>query len=162
MAINLHDKYAKKIATFFVKESIIDGDLNNEYSFSGVKTVKISTPLTVPMNDYKRTGTNRYGDPEEIQDIVQEMTMTQDKSFTATVDKGNNEDQNGIKPAGRMMALQMREKVVPMKDKYTFAKLAQKAGKIVGNSTALSKSNVVDRLSDGTLYMDDAEVPSDN
>lgn len=162
MAINLHEKYSKKIAEFFVKESIIDGDLNNEYSFSGVRTVHISTPLTVPMNDYKRTGTNRYGEPEEIQDIVQELTMTQDKSFSATVDKGNNEDQNGIKAAGRMMALQMKERVVPMKDTYTFSRLSKLAGQIVGSATALSKSNVVDRISDGTLALDDAEVPSEN
>lgn len=161
MAINLHEKYSNKIAEFFVKESIIDGDLNNEYSFSGVRTVHISTPLTVPLNDYKRSGANRYGNPEEIQDIVQDLYMTQDKSFTATVDKGNNLDQNGIKAAGRMMALEMKERVVPEKDKYTFNRLSTLAGKIVGNSTALSKTNVVDRISDGTLYMDDAEVPSE-
>lgn len=161
MAINLHTKYAKKIAEAFVRESLIDGRLNNEYSFSGVRTVKISTPQTVPMNDYQRSGANRYGTPEEIQDIVQEMTMSQDKSFTATVDKGNNLDQNGIKAAGKMLALQMKERVVPMKDKYTFERLAQLGGKIIGNSTALSKTTVCDRISQGTLAMDDAEVPAE-
>lgn len=161
MAINLHEKYAKQIATAFVRESLIDGRLNNEYSFSGVRTVKISTPLTVPMNDYKRTGANRYGEPEEIQDIVQELTMSQDKSFTATVDKGNNKDQNGIKAAGKMMALQMKERVIPMKDKYTFERLAQLAGRVVGNSAKLAKNTVCERISLGTLQMDDDEVPAE-
>lgn len=161
MAINLHDKYAKKIATAFVRESLIDGKLNNEYSFSGVKTVKISTPITVPLGDYKRTGSNRYGEPEEIQDIVQELTMTQDKSFTATVDKGNNMDQNGIKAAGKMLALELKERVVPEKDKYTFARLAQLAGRVVGNSTKLAKNTVIERISLGTLQMDDDEVPAE-
>ena len=108
MAINLHDRYAKQIQTAFTSESLITGRLSTEYSFSGVKTVKISTPQTVPMNDYRRSGTNRYGDPEEMQDTKQELTLTQDKSFSLTVDKGNNADQNGTKAAGKMLALQLK------------------------------------------------------
>lgn len=161
MAINLHEKYAKQIQAKFVKESFITGMLTNSYSFSGVKTVKISTPITVPMVDYKRSGANRYGTPEEMQDVVQEMTLTQDKSFTLTIDKGNNADQNGIKEAGKMLSLQIAEQAVPTMDKYCFAKLAQMAGKVVGNATAISKSNVCERITAGTTYMDDAEVPQD-
>ena len=96
MAINLHEKYAKKIQTAFVTKSLIAGRLSTEYSFSGVKTVKVSTPQTVPMVDYTRTGANRYGEPVEMQDVVQELTLTQDKSFALTIDKGNNQDQQGI------------------------------------------------------------------
>ena len=99
MAINLHEKYAKEIQTKFVRESLIAGRLDNSYSFSGVKTVNITTPITVPMVDYTRSGANRYGTPEEMQDVVQELTLTQDKSFALTIDKGNNEDQNGVNDA---------------------------------------------------------------
>ena len=159
MAINLHEKYAKKIAEMFVQESVMDGRLSRDYEMTGVKTVKISTPLTVPLNDYQRTGVSRYGTPTEIQDIVQELTMSQDKSFTATVDKGNQSDQQGIKAAGRMMGLELKERVVPAKDKYTLETLTHKAGKIMGNSTALTKANVVERIADGVTYLDDKEVP---
>ncbi|MBE6912102.1 MAG: hypothetical protein E7473_06235 [Ruminococcaceae bacterium] len=161
MAINLHDKYARQIQTKFVRESLIAGMLTNSYSFSGVKTVKISTPVTVPMVDYTRSGSNRYGTPTEMEDVVQEMTLTQDKSFSLTIDKGNNADQNGIKEAGKMLSLQIAERAVPLMDKYCFARLSQLAGKIVGNSTALSKSNVCERITLGTTYMDDKEVPQD-
>lgn len=161
MAINLHDKYAKEIQTRFVRESLISGVLTNAYSFSGVKTVKITTPVTVPMVDYTRSGANRYGEPTEMQDVVQELTLTQDKSFALTIDKGNNEDQNGVKAAGKMLALQISERAIPTMDKYCFAALAQKAGKVVGNSTAISKTNVCERITAGTTYMDDAEVPQD-
>ncbi len=161
MAINLHEKYAKQIQTKFVRESLITGVLTNSYSFSGVKTVKISTPITVPMVDYTRSGANRYGTPTEMQDVVQEMTLTQDKSFSLTIDKGNNADQNGIKQAGRMLAQQIAERAVPTMDKYCFDKLAHMAGKIVGNETALTKSNVCERITAGTTYMDDEEVPQD-
>lgn len=161
MAINLHDKYAKEINTKFVRESLLAGRLNNTYSFSGVKTVKISTPITVPMVDYTRTGASRYGTPTEMQDVVQELTLTQDKSFALTIDKGNNADQNGIKEAGKMLALQIAEQAVPTMDKYCFEQLAHKAGKVAANSTALSKSTVCTRITAGTTHMDDKEIPGD-
>ena len=160
MAINLHDKYDKQIQTKFTQESLIKGVLDNSYSFAGVKTVKISTPVTVPMVDYTRTGSNRYGTPTEMQDTVQELTLTQDKSFSVTIDKGNNADQNGIKEAGKMLSLQIIERAVPLMDKYCLEKLSHTAGKIVGSGTALTKSNVCERITAGTTFMDDKEIPS--
>lgn len=93
MAIYLHEKYASKIDKKFSLESISKGRFTGKVDFTGVKTVRITTPQTVPLGDYKRSGTNRYGDPKEMQDTVQEMTLTQDKSFAMTIDKGNNTDQ---------------------------------------------------------------------
>ena len=85
--------------------------------------------------------------------------MSQDKAFSLTVDKGNNLDQGGVKAAGRMMALEIKEQVIPMKDRYTFGRLAMQAGNIVGNGEALTKENVCERISAGTAKLDDAEVP---
>lgn len=159
-AINLHTKYAKEIQSKFTVESLINGHLSNEYSFSGVKTVRISTPVTVPMTDYTRRGSNRYGTPTEMEDVVQELTLSQDKSFTLTIDKGNNLDQNGVKEAGKMLALQISEKAIPLMDKYSFERLSQLAGKINAESGALTKSTVCERITKGTTYMDDCEVPA--
>lgn len=161
MAINLHSKYAGKIVEAFKMDSIFAGKLSNDYSFSGVKTVKVSTPITVPMNDYNRTGTNRYGTPHEMEDMVQELTLTQDKSFSLTVDKGNNEDQSHIKEAGKALRLQIKERAVPTYDLYVATQLAVNAGIKAGSATAISKSNAIDRISAGTNALDDAEVPAD-
>ena len=90
MAINLADKYSSKIAEKFTQESIVAGKCSKEWDFSGVKSIKIYTPQTVDLVDYTRSGSNRYGTPTEMGDTVQEMTMTQDKSFSLTIDKGNN------------------------------------------------------------------------
>ena len=160
MAINLHKKYDKEIQTRFTRESLLAGVLDNSYSFSGVKTVKISTPTTVPMVDYTRTGTNRYGTPEEMQDTVQELTLSQDKSFTLTIDKGNNADQNGIKEAGKMLKLQVEEQAIPTMDKYGFERLSQLAGKIQGHAAAISKSTVCEYITQGTTHMDVCEASS--
>lgn len=161
MAVNLHEKYAKEIQAKFTRESLIAGALSDAYSFTGVKTVNITTPITVPMVDYTRSGSNRYGTPTEMQDVVQEMTLTQDKSFSLTIDKGNDTDQNGVKSAGKMLALQISEQAVPTMDKYCFKALANKAGKIVKNGEKLTNNNVCTRISAGTTYMDDKEVPSE-
>lgn len=157
--INLQKKYAKEIMTAFRKESILTGRLCTNYEFKGQKTVVITTPQTVPMNDYRRSGSNRYGEPTEMQDVIQEMTLSQDKGFSVTVDKGNNQEQGYIKAAGRMLKLQIKERAVPQSDKYGFEQLCQKGGKIVGNATALGKTNICDRISDGLAFLDDEEIP---
>lgn len=159
MAINLASKYSKQIQTAYVRESLVAGRLSNNYDFSGVKTVVVYTPTTVAMNDYNRSGTNRYGTPTEMEDTKQELTMTQDKSFALTIDKGNNDDQMNIKAAGKMLRLQMAERAVPLFDKYVLGVLATKAGKINESTTELSKSNVCERISAGTEHLDDNEVP---
>ncbi len=160
MATNLHSKYSKSIEEHYTLDSVLNGWLAKDYSFAGVKTVRVVTPVTVPMSDYTRSGANRYGSPKEMEDIVQELTLTQDKSFTLTIDKGNNADQNGVKAAGKMLALQIAEKAIPLMDSYSLKRLSQLGGKIVGNATALTKSNVCERITAGTTYMDDCEVPT--
>lgn len=161
MAIMLHTKYSGKIAGVFAQNSFVDGRLSDDYDFTGAKTVKITTPITVALTDYKREGTNRYGAPVEMQDSVQELTVRQDKSFAITVDKGNNTDQGGIKAAGKMLGLQIKEQLIPYKDKYTFTELAKNAGHIVGESAALTKANICERIMAGSSALDNCDVPAD-
>ncbi|MDQ9889311.1 hypothetical protein, partial [Acinetobacter pittii] len=70
------------------------------------------------LTDYTRSGANRYGTPTELQDTVQEMTMKKDRSFSMTIDKGNNMEQQMIKNAGKALALENKQIVVPEMDKY--------------------------------------------
>ena len=93
MAINLATKYAQKIASMYTLGSLVADKASNEWDFSGVKSVKIYTPQTVEPVDYQRNGTNRYGTPAEMADVVQELSMRQDKSFSLIIDKGNNNEQ---------------------------------------------------------------------
>lgn len=159
--VNLITKYAPQIQTAFKKNSLLTGRLSTEYSFTGSKTVKVIIPQTVALVDYQRSGANRYGTPTEMQDIVQEMTLTKDRGFSMTIDKGNLQEQGGLKSAGKMLALEIKERCVPESDLYGFTQLFQKAGNVVGNSTALSKSTVCERIAEGTQVLDDAEIPSD-
>ena len=157
--ITFGEKFAKTIQPYFVNESVVTNRLSGEYEFSGAKTVKVLTPLTIPMADYTAEGSNRYGDPVEMQDIVQEMTLTQDKAFSLTIDKGNYDDQAFLKNAAKMVGVQMAERAVPLMDTYILRRLAEGAGKIVPQAAALSKSTVCAEISAGTEVLDDAEVP---
>lgn len=162
MAINLHTKYSDKVKQIYTHNSFIEGKTNQEYSFVGVKTVKIPNIITQDLNDYDRTkGTNRYGDPRELQDAVQELSMTQDKSYSITIDKGNNVEQQYMKNAGKVVEAQTREKVTPTTDKYAVKKYAAEAGKSLAYSAAVSKSNIVAMLLDIEVAFEDAFVPTD-
>ncbi|MEG0357566.1 MAG: chitobiase/beta-hexosaminidase C-terminal domain-containing protein, partial [Christensenellaceae bacterium] len=124
-------------------------------------TIKIYTPQTVDLNDYVRSGTERFGAPVEMGDTIQELTLTQDKSFSITIDKGNNADQMNIKGAAKMLNMQIKEKVVPLMDKYALGKWAQLAGKVVGSAEP-TRENITQKIYDGATALDNELVPGDN
>lgn len=160
--INLATKYSGVISEKFTNTSYLAGKLCEKYDFSGVKTIQLVAPVTVDLNDYSRTQTqNRYGTPVEMQDETQELTLTQDRSFAMTIDKGNREDQMGIKDASAMLALQMEEKMIPEADKYAFKTLAAQAGTICAMEEP-TKQNIVEKIFEGASVLDDAGIVQKN
>lgn len=162
-SINLVTKYGNKLEFPYTKESVIRGALSNNYDFAGAKTVRILTAVTVAPGDYNRAATsNRFGTPTEMGDVMQELTLTQDKGYSLTIDKGNLVDQNNLKQAGAMQKRQDAEQVVPMMDRYIINKIAMSAGQSVGSGTAISAANIAQRVAAGVTALDDAEVPESN
>lgn len=160
MAINLHTRYAADIQKAFSIGSILQGRLNEKFKFVGAKTVVVSTIMPVPMNDYKRSGTSRYGAVTEVQDIVQELTMNEDRSFTGSIDKGNSKQQC-INKAGAFLKVQLDQEAIPEKDTHGFKVLSTKAGKIVGGA-ALTKDNINSRLLAARTHFTNKRVPKKN
>ena len=158
-AINYAGAFSPKVAECFVKQSLTDSAAGKDYTFAGTKTVKVYTIDTVPLNDYSRTGTNRYGTPVELGDTVQELIMGDDKSFTMTIDKGNQADQMNVKGAARAMKRQTEQVVVPYIDKYRFDKWIRGAGIVAGLSAAPAKDTVVELIFDAGAEMDNRLVP---
>lgn len=161
MAINLAKKYESDILTKWQAESYIAGKVSSKYDFAGVRSITVYTPQTVALSDYTRSGSSRFGTSTEMADTIQEMTLSQDKAFSITIDKGNNSDQMNIKGAGEMMSLQMKEQMVPFIDKYCLLKWVQYAGKTVA-VTAPAVGNIVASLSAGLTELDNQMVPDDN
>ncbi len=163
MAINLATKYSDQIAEVFTRASFIKGKTAETFDLTGVKTLKVYTPITVEEVDYDRDGgLARYGDVTEMQDVVQELTMTQDKAFTLTIDKGNNLDQNLVKNAADMLRLQLNEKSTPAADKYAFKRFVTMAGTIAESEAKPTKSDIISKIADASQALDDALVPDDN
>ena len=159
MAINLATKYSDKIAEKFTRASFLQGNTSNDFQFEGVKSVSIYTPITVDLKNYDRESTmNRFGTPVEMQDEVQTLTLTQDKGFAITIDRGNNNDQMMVKNAGRMLNLQIAEKVVPYMDAYALGRFVAEAGKIQGLDAAPDKTTIVAEIFNGAKYLDLADI----
>ena len=158
--INYADKYSNILDEKFKVESKSDIAVNQDYDFVGAKTVKIQSVNTVELSNYTRSGSNRYGTPNELDNAIQEMTMSQDKSFTFTIDKMNEDETNGALNAGKALNRQIRERVIPAVDAYRFGVMAKKAGHIEKGKT-LTASNVYGEIVDATAYLDDREVPMD-
>ena len=162
MAINLASKYSDQIAEVFTRSSFIKGKTAETFDLTGVKTLKVYTPITVEEVDYDRDGgLGRYGAVTEMQDVVQELTMTQDKAFTLTIDKGNNLDQNLVKNAADMLRLQLSEKSTPSADKYAFKRFVTMAGTIA-ESEKPTRADIISKIADASQALDDALVPDDN
>ena len=158
MAINYASKYAAQIDERFSKEAMSAGAVNQDYDFVGTKTVNVYSVPTAAMHDYTRSGSNRYGTPEELENSVQELTMTQDRSFTFTIDRGNYNDTQMSNAAGMALQRQLREVVVPEIDKYRFAKICANAGTIATGT--VTKTNAYDAFLDGTTALVDNNVPT--
>lgn len=134
MAINYAGKYSNKIDERFARESITNSVLNSEYDFVGVKSVTVYSVPTAPMNDYTRNGSERYGTPTELENNVQELVMSKDRSFTFTIDRGNFNDTQMANSAGLALQRQLREVVIPEIDMYRLGVIKDNAGTTVEDS----------------------------
>ena len=128
MAINLATKYESKMALAYTRASLLQGKTNTDYTWNGVNSINVLTPVTQALNDYQRSGTWRYGSPTELQDTKQEMAIGLDKSFAITVDRGNDDDQMNAKRAGEVVKAQVGEQVTPFFDKYALTTWAKWTG----------------------------------
>ena len=154
---NLASKYSKTVDERFYKESQAAMALNNDYKFTGVKTVNVYSIPVVGLTDYTRSGTNRYGTPEDLGNNVQALTITQDKAWTFIIDKADKLQSEMVQDAGKACARQIREVLVPHYDTYVFKTLA-KAAFDKGNTAATdpTKNNAYE------LFLNAQEKLGDN
>ena len=152
--------FAQKIDERFSRESQAAMALNNDYKFTGVKTVNVYSIPTVAMGDYTRSGSNRYGTPEDLGTNVQALTIKNDRAWTFIIDKGDKIQSQMVLDAGKAVSRQLREQIVPEYDKYVFTTLAKAAS---GNghtaATTASKSNAYELFLNAQEVLGDANVP---
>lgn len=134
--INLAQKYSDKIVERFYVDSVVLGKSSKKYTWDGVKSVNVYSIKTYDPVDYIRpqnavggsdplvypASMARYGSTHEVEDEIQTLTINMDKAVSLSVDKGNNTNQMLVKNAGTVMARELRERFVPMFDKYALAR----------------------------------------
>lgn len=135
--------------------------LSKDYKFKGGKTFMVYSLPVVQMNDYVRSGENRYGTPTDLSRSVQTMEVSRDRSFTFIIDKGDKLQSEMVSDAGRALARQIREVVVPEFDTYVFKTLAESA-MAAGNyaDDELSVDNAYAAFLDGMERLGDNNVPA--
>lgn len=148
--INLAENYAQTIGEYYYMKTRVADSLmsSKDIQFDGSKKVTVVTPNTVPLNDYSRSGANRYGTPADVGDTAQEFEMEFDRSFTGVFDKGNQKDSKAYeKSAASFLKRELNERVYPEVDKNAMYRIAHAAGQVVADDTAITKSNVLEILS---------------
>lgn len=161
MAVNLTVRFSGKVDEVINNGALSTPSINKDYSFIGAKSIKVYSFDTTPLNDYSRTGTSRYGTPEELQANLQELTMTQDKSFTFTIDKGNKLDtEPGVREAGKQLRRETDLVIIPELDRYRFTAIAVGAGHKFYATTAITTSTAYKAFLDANQAIDDSDVPA--
>ena len=132
--IHFGEKHKQELLEKFAEVSVTDSMFSHEMDtqFSGAATVHVTTIKTEKMQDYDRSKAvsngSRYGETKEVGTEVQTFTMTQDKSLSLSIDKGNKQDEFNMKSAGKVMDAHRKEQIVPEVDKYRLGKWAKEGG----------------------------------
>ena len=150
--IHFDERYKKELMDGFSNASETDSlfahDLDME--FSGVKTVHVKSLRTGPLQDSDRSkavGTgSRYGDTKEVGNEEQTFTMTQDKSLSLSVDKGNNMEVMDKHKVGAIMKAEREEHIVPELDTYRLKKWAMDAGMHMELSASPTSDNIIELI----------------
>lgn len=160
--INLMAKYADKLPKIWGYNSFIEGAVNTGYDWDGVDRIIVTDTISQPLNDYRRSGQNRYGDPKDVQDWKQTMQLRNDKSYSMVVDKGDNSEQHMLKTSGKITKKQTKEQVNPLRDKNALSEWAKHGGHVIEASAAITKDNIVPFILGAETYMSNKSVPTDN
>lgn len=118
MAQNLASKFSEKVSEALVKKSVIGKLTNKNYDWVGVDTIYVYSVDDMAMNDYVRSGDNRYGVPTEIGTTKQTWQLAEDRSFTGTIDRLNHDQSMKVTKPGSVLARQVRNVIVPEVDAY--------------------------------------------
>lgn len=115
--------------------------------FNGKNSVTIYTVDVVSEVNYVRSGANRFGALNELGTGTQTFTLSQDKSFTFSVDRGNLEDSQMVQEANKAVKRQVAEVSVPNTDVYTLAQAhAVALANSQGATAAVTSANAYNKF----------------
>lgn len=159
MAIDLVTQYTGLVDEKFAAESKKSLVTNQNYEWTGAHSIKLYKISTADMNDYGRNSdSNRYGTPKDLDATTEELILKKDRSFTFVLDRLDQDETGLALAAGSALERQIREKVIPEVDTYTYGVMCAGAG-IKPAALELTASNIYDQIITASKELDDAEVP---
>lgn len=164
MAITAHSVAAQKTLDAFTLASLTQGVAGDGWNWAAEKgkTIVLTSNGVAPMNDYNRTGVNRFGTPAEIDNDTQEIICARDRSFSFTIDKMGRTERAMTIEAAKQLRKQIDEVVTPEVDIWTLSKLAAEADAANVVTQAVTKANAYEQFLAVNSILDDAKVPAAN
>lgn len=162
--IDLVTKFQPYTDEQFAAESKLSMLTNQDFNWTGAHTVKVYKVSTSAMNDYDRAGTktstnwSRFGPVASLDATTEEFTLTQDRSFTFTIDKLDKDETAQQLEAATALARQNRQVTIPEVDAYVYGVMASGAGAKPA-AKALTAENIYGEILAASETLDDAQVP---
>lgn len=164
MSVTLATKYAPYTDELFKAESKISLVTNTDFDWSGARSVLVWKISTSAMNDYKRNVSehedqvfSRFGTITDLNAQTEEMLLKKDRSFIFNVDRLDTDETAGQLEAGKALARELREVVIPEVDTYTYGVMCSKAGTTAYGT--LDADGIYAAILAGSETLDDNEVP---
>jgi len=165
MAQNLATKFSGKTTETLKKKTVIGGLTNRNFKWVTEDTIKVYSVDDMTMNDYTRSGDDRYGTPEEIGTSLQTWTLGEDRSFSGVIDRLNSDHSMKVVRPGSVLARQLKNVVVPEVDAYVLQTIVT-AGALdsrddISTDAAVSAANAYTNFLLINSNISDNEAPED-
>lgn len=168
MSIELAKKYSGAVAEQYAAESKLSLLTNQDYDWSGGKSVVIWKVATAAMSDYSRrrgadfdeseASLSRFGKIVDLDAATQEMLLRRDRSFIFNIDRLDEDETAGALQGATALARQVREVAIPEADSYCYAEMVANAG-TVADAAALTPETIYDEIIKANETLDDFEIP---
>lgn len=165
MAIDLVTKFQPYTDEKFAQASKRALLTNNDFDWTGARSVKVYKVSTAKMNDYARTARvpgqwSRYGEVQTLEATTEEMVLVKDRSFTFEIDKLDEDETAQQLAAASALERQEREVVIPEVDTYVYGVMCEKAG-TKPEALALTAENIYEQVLAAGEALDAAGAPED-
>lgn len=157
MALNYAGKYSSMVDERFNAGPLTATAVNQNYDWAGVQTVRIFSIPTSPMRNYRSEGDQRYGAPDELGNVIQELQVRRDRSFTFSIDRGNYDNSVMISNASAALSRQLDEVVIPEIDRHRLSAMA--CGARNYDTSPVSSANAYEAILNADVALSNAKVP---
>lgn len=140
MPINLAQKFESKTSDLLKARRKTTGFTNDDWDWDGVGAINVYTLTDPVMGNYNANGSgNRYGNPSEVEDTVQNWVLVRDRSWTKIMDKKNKQDTLAVRQPGKYLAQATKNVLVPEMDAYILQTIAT-AGNSASRDSIVAKA----------------------